>query len=104
MPPLPQDAITKLRAAVDAGLQELLTSPDPAAQRALSHVQRAIHLLEVAESAIERDAAESIRTAEQHLNAGHWQDARCALITARGRLVHTGTAPSPRHSREATAQ
>jgi hypothetical protein len=71
-------------------------TPDRARHAALvarDHVQRAVGLLtdNHDQRAVVQDAAEAIHAAHDHLDQGRWDDARCPLVTARGRLARPGS-------------
>jgi hypothetical protein len=94
MPPPTHDAIAcQVREAIDAALVTVLTADSTATRHAHEHVQRAVGLLTNNHDppAVAEDAAEAIHAAHDHLHHGRWDDARCALVTARGRLARPGS-------------
>ncbi|QIZ38578.1 hypothetical protein [Saccharopolyspora sp. ASAGF58] len=85
--------VGQVQAAVDTALVKVLTVDAAAMPRVRSQVQHALGLLvqiDGDQAIIVHDAADVIRAADEHLNAGRWQEARCALVTARGRLARPG--------------
>ncbi|WP_190816302.1 hypothetical protein [Saccharopolyspora pogona] len=88
------DAIAcHVREAIDIALVAVLTAEGAASGHAHAHVQRAVELLadHGGQTAVADDAAEAIHAAHEHLHSGRWDDARCALVTARGRLARPGS-------------
>ncbi|RRO19982.1 hypothetical protein EIL87_03125 [Saccharopolyspora rhizosphaerae] len=86
-----------LRDAVDTALIDLLTKPDDPADRAREELTRAVGLLdEHPQIDVSADAATAVRSAAEHLVQGEREDARTALVTARGRLSAPGSRQAAR--------
>ncbi|MGW1682300.1 hypothetical protein [Saccharopolyspora sp. NPDC002376] len=87
-----------LRDAVDTAFIDLLTAPNNPADRAQQELTRAVNMLdEHPQIEISADAATAVRTAAEHLAHGAWEDARTALVTARGRLSEPGSRMASRN-------
>lgn len=83
--------VGQVQAAVDTALVKVLTAEAAAMPQVRSHVQHALGLLaqiDDDQTIIVQDAADAIRAADEHLHAGRWREARCALVT--GRLARPG--------------
>jgi hypothetical protein len=81
-----------LRDAVDTALIDLLTARPGPADRANRELARAVDLLDQhPQIEITADAASAVRTAAEHLAHGSPDDARTALVTARGQLAAPGS-------------
>ncbi|MCI2421767.1 hypothetical protein MOQ72_30465 [Saccharopolyspora sp. K220] len=81
-----------LRDAVDTALIDLLTARHSPAARANRELARAVDLLDQhPQIEITADAASAVRTAAQQLAHGSRDEARTALVTARGQLAAPGS-------------
>jgi hypothetical protein len=101
MPPQEHGSLpAQVRAAIDAALVKALTSGTTAMEHVRPDVADALGLLaETDATGISPDTVEAIRAADEHLRAGRWDDARCALVTARGRLARPDAPGSPARHR-----
>ncbi len=95
--PLPDSLVAQVRAAVDTALVKVLTADTMATADAHPDVVHALKLR--ADSGdpcgIAPDAVEAIRAVDEHLRAQRWAEARCALVTARGRLARPDATGQP---------
>lgn len=101
------DAIARqVREAIDMALVAVLTGDGDATQQAHPHVQRAVDLLAQNDEqpAVADDAAEAVHAANDHLRSGRWDDARSALVTARGRLARPGSRYTATRAENASAE
>jgi hypothetical protein len=81
-----------LRDAVDTALIDLLTAQHNPTERAQRELTRAVDLLDQhPHIEISADAASAVRTAADHLAQGARDDARTALVNARGQLAAPGS-------------
>lgn len=89
-----------LRDAVDTALIDLLTAQHNPADRAQQELRRAVDMLDqYPQIEVSADAAAAVRTAAEHLAHGSPEDARTALVTARGRLSQPGSRLASRNAR-----
>ncbi|MER7013574.1 hypothetical protein ABT324_19330 [Saccharopolyspora sp. NPDC000359] len=89
-----------LRDAVDTALIDLLTAQHDPADRAQQELTRAVDMLDQhPQIQISTDAAAAVRTAAEHLAHGCPEDARSALVTARGQLSDPGSRLASRNPR-----
>ncbi|MER7080535.1 hypothetical protein SAMN02982929_00639 [Saccharopolyspora kobensis] len=89
-----------LRDAVDTALIDLLTAQHNPADRAQHELSRAVDMLDQhPQIEVSADAAAAVRTAAEHLAHGSPEDARTALVTARGRLSQPGSRLASRNAR-----
>ncbi|GAA0503637.1 hypothetical protein GCM10011581_26180 [Saccharopolyspora subtropica] len=89
-----------LRDAVDTALIDILTAQSNTPERAHRELTRAVGLLDQnPQIDISAAAASAVRTAAQHLARGDRDDARSALVAARGSLAAPGSRLSPESRR-----
>ncbi len=95
--PRPDSLAAQVRAAIDTALVKVLTADTTATADAHPDVAHALELLTEADNpaGIARDAIEAIHAVDEYLRSGQWDEARCALVTARGRLARPDTAGTP---------